>query len=111
MGSTSVTLRAGDVFYATLGPTRGTEQRGTRPVVVISEIPIGPRAIVIPLTTTRREWPTRVRVTLHGVEGDAMCEQVRTIDVSRLAEDRYGTVSRDSLDEMRRVVARLIGVY
>ncbi|MCL2090691.1 MAG: type II toxin-antitoxin system PemK/MazF family toxin [Micrococcales bacterium] len=40
-----------------------------------------------------------------------MCEQVRTIDTARLADDRYATVDPDTLTEIRRTVARLIGVY
>ena len=104
-------LQAGDVYYASLDPARGTEQRGTRPVVVISAVSMGPRAIVVPTTTKRRDWPTRVRIHLYGTEGDAMCEQVRTVDTARLSDDRYATVDPDSLAEIRRTVARLIGVY
>lgn len=103
--------QAGDVGYANLDPTRGTEQRDTRPVIVISAVAMGPRVIVVPMTTKRREWPTRIRTRIHGIEGDAMCEQVRTIDISRLSDDRYGTIDPDTLTEIRRTVARLIGVY
>jgi mRNA interferase MazF len=106
-----VSLRAGDVVYASLDPTRGTEQRGTRPVIVISAVSMGPRAIVVPMTTKRRNWPTRIRTVLHGIEADAMCEQVQTIDLTRLSEDRYGVVDADTLADIRRTVARLIGVY
>jgi mRNA interferase MazF len=111
MGWQVVTLSAGDVVYANLDPTRGIEQRGTRPVVVISAVQMGPRAIVVPMTTKRRDWPTRIRTSVHGIEGDAMCEQVRTVDVGRLWEDTYGSVPSDTLSGIRRTVARLIGVY
>jgi len=107
----NVNVQAGDVYYASLDPVCGTEQRGSRPVVVISAVSMGPRAIVVPTTTSRRDWPTRVRVSMYGTDGDAMCEQVRTIDTARLAADRYATVDPDTLTEIRRTVARLIGVY
>lgn len=103
--------RAGDIYYANLDPIKGSEQRGTRPVLVISAVATGSRVIVVPLTTKRRPWPTRVRVRLHGIDGDAMCEQVRTIDVSRFAEDRYAQVDAVTLSEVRTTVARLIGIY
>ena len=106
-----MTLRSGDVVYADLDPTRGTEQRGARPVIVISAVSMGTRAIVVPMTTRRRDWPTRVHTVVHGINGDAMCEQVRAIDISRLSEDRYGSVDPDTLTEIRHTVARLIGVY
>jgi mRNA-degrading endonuclease toxin of MazEF toxin-antitoxin module len=102
---------AGDVAYARLDPVRGTGQAGTRPVIVISAVQLGSRVIVVPLTTTRRDWATRIRVNLHGIESDAMCEQVRTVDVGRLDDDIYGRIPHDTLTEVRRTVARLIGVY
>ena len=106
-----MSLRAGDVCYARLDLTRGTEQAGSRPVIVISVAQLGPRAIVVPMTTTLRGWPTRVKVTLHGIEAEAMCEQVRTIDVDRLSEDLYGRVDLATVSEIQHLVARLIGVY
>jgi len=104
-------LAAGDVYYANLDPTRGTEQKGTRPVLVISVASMGPRAIVVPLTTTLRGWPTRVRVTLHGIHAEAMCEQVRAIDVARLLADLYARVAPSTVHQAQETVARLIGVY
>lgn len=56
----------GDIWLADLNPTRGREQRGHRPVLVISEdiFNQGPAelAIVIPLTSTDRKIPSHVSV-------------------------------------------------
>jgi mRNA-degrading endonuclease toxin of MazEF toxin-antitoxin module len=90
---------------------RAAPNAGPRPVVVISAVPMGPRFIVVPMTTQRRDWPTRIHLSLHGVDSDAMCEQVRTINASRLSEDLHGNGDADTLSEIRRTVARLIGVY
>lgn len=106
-----MSLSAGDVYYAKLDPTRGTEQRGTRPVVIISVVSMGPRAIAVPMTTTIRGWPTRIRVGLHGIQAEAMCEQVRTIDVARLGQDLYARLDPTTLEKIQQTVARLIGVY
>jgi mRNA-degrading endonuclease toxin of MazEF toxin-antitoxin module len=72
---------------------------------------MGPGAIVVPATTKRRPWATRVRLQLDGVSGDAMCEQVRSIDTASLAENRFGRVSPATLAGTRETVARLIGAY
>jgi mRNA interferase MazF len=106
-----VRAQAGEVYCAKGDPVRGAERHGTRPVVVISAAQTGSRVIVVPATTMRRDWPTRVRISLDGTSGDAMCEQARTVDVSRLEPDRYGVVPPDVLAEIRETVARLIGVY
>lgn len=106
-----MSVQAGDVYYANLDPAHGTEQKGTRPVIVISAVPMGPRAIVVPMTTKIRSWPTRVRIRLYGTDAEAMCEQVRTIDVTRLNEDLYARIDPASLSDIQRIVARLVGVY
>jgi len=104
-------FNAGDVYYANLNPTRGTEQKGTRPVIIISVVSMGPRAIVVPMTTTRRGWPTRIGLTLRGIKAEAMCEQVRTIDIARLGDDLYARVDPSTVRKIQQTVARLIGVH
>ena len=106
-----MSVQPGDVYSANLDPSRGTEQHGVRPVIVISVVPLGPRAIVVPMTTTLRGWATRIRLNVHGIESEAMCEQVRAIDVDHLHEDLDGRLAPEAVREIQRTVARLIGVY
>lgn len=40
--------------------------------------------IVIPLTTKKKTWPTRVDTIIDGSEGQAICEQIRTVSKKRL---------------------------
>ena len=111
MGTHTMSLNAGDVYYASLDPTRGTEQKGTRPVVIVSVVSIGPRAIAVPLTTAVRQWPTRIGVVLHGIKVEAMCEQVRTIDLAHLSDELYARIEPATLAKIQQTIARLIGVY
>ena len=104
-----MSVNAGDVYYANLSPTRGTEQHGHRPVIVISVVSLGPRAIVVPMTTQLRGWPTRVPLIIHGIDAEAMCEQVRTIDLARLDEDLYARIPGPTLVDIQRTVGILIG--
>ena len=61
-------MKRGDVVLARLDPTEGSEQAGTRPVVVISRDAINrasPVVIAIPCTTyhkDRRIYPSQVVV-------------------------------------------------
>lgn len=66
-------VQRGDIFYAALGETVGSEQSGTRPVLVIQN-DIGnkysPTVIVTVLTskTNKKYLPTHVAVDVkHGV--------------------------------------------
>lgn len=85
----------GEVWLVNLNPTRGREQRGIRPALVVSADGFNHgRAnlvIAVPLTTTRRGVPLHVQIDPPdgGVRETsyAMCEAVRSISTDRL--DRH----------------------
>lgn len=86
-------LWRGVVARADLSPTRGREQSGRRPVLVVASdgylAAASTLAIVLPVTTTDRGWPNHV--ALRGDTGLdrpswAMTEQVRTVARDRLVE-------------------------
>lgn len=86
-------LTRGAVVWVQLDPTRGREQAGTRPAVVLSSddyLDVVPDlAIVVPVTTRDRGWPHHV--PLGGRElslqraSFAMTEQPRTISRHRIS--------------------------
>ena len=84
-------LLRGSVAWADLHPTRGREQAGHRPVLVVASRgyleSMTTLVIVVPVTTVDCGWPNHVR--LRGRPGLAhpswaMTEQVRTIARDRL---------------------------
>jgi mRNA interferase MazF len=89
-------MNRGDVYEAVLSPSQGSEQAGTRPVVVVSRDAINktsPVIIVVPLTkraNKTRILPSHVEIKKDegGVSMDsvALCEQVRAIAVARLGK-------------------------
>ncbi|HZW83225.1 MAG TPA: type II toxin-antitoxin system PemK/MazF family toxin [Candidatus Deferrimicrobium sp.] len=88
-------IRRGEIYYAELNPVVGSEQGGTRPVLVIQN-DIGnqysPTTIIAAITSqiSKAKLPTHVEVTAKrsGLERDSviLTEQIRTIDKSRLKE-------------------------
>ncbi len=85
-------IHKGDLYFADLGETIGSEQSGMRPVVVLQNNvgnKYSPTIIVSPLTTKNKKMflPTHVdfgrRFGLKE-ESIALLEQIRTIDRSRL---------------------------
>ncbi|MDN4606326.1 type II toxin-antitoxin system PemK/MazF family toxin [Sporosarcina highlanderae] len=88
-------IKRGDVFFADLSPVVGSEQGGTRPVLVIQN-DIGnrfsPTVIVAAITAQiqKAKLPTHVEIKAerYGFERDSviLLEQVRTIDKSRLTD-------------------------
>ncbi len=103
----------GDVFIAVLDPVEGSEQSGTRRVVVVSRDSLNkysPVVCICPITDAankKRIYPSHVLVParLGGqtTDGIVVCEQVRTISKSRLREHK-GKFERDV---MARVDAAL----
>jgi len=87
--------KRGDIFFADLGTCNvGSEQSGTRPVVIIQN-DIGNRfspTIIVACVTSRlykTEIPTHVRLSSHEYQNViedslVLCEQLKTIDKSRL---------------------------
>jgi mRNA interferase MazF len=94
----------GEVWLVDLNPTRGHEQAGTRPALVVStdEFNQGPAGlvIVVPMTTTGRGIPLHVSVDPPegGIDRRSFikCEDVRSVSEQRLVR-RLGIVSPDTL--------------
>ena len=90
-----MSIKRGEIFYAELNPVVGSEQGGTRPVLVIQN-DIGNQfsstTIVAAITSqiSKAKLPTHVEVKAKrsGLERDSviLTEQIRTIDKSRLKE-------------------------
>ena len=98
----------GEIWWADLSPTQGTEQSGVRPVLIVQTDRAnvaGPHTIIVPLTTKIRHKLLRSHVPLKTGDGgtteDAviLCVQIRVIDKRRL-RTRMGTLTEAQMDEV-----------
>lgn len=104
-----------EVWLCELDPTRGREQAGRRPALVVSvdQLGTGPSglAIIVPLTTTPQQNP--IRPEIPPEEGGlkepswALPDMVRSVDRSRLVE-RWGRVRPATLEQVTSRVRLLI---
>lgn len=102
-------MKRGEVYDARLDPVEGSEQRGSRPVVVVSRNAInefGPVVSAAPCTTYRegrRIYPSHVLVKAPegGLDVDSVVlgEQVRALDKGRLLR-RRGELSAATLERL-----------
>lgn len=102
-------MRRGEVYWAELEPRSGSEQRGRRPVVVVSHdgfnsIPTWRSVVVVPLSTsTARTGPTAIGIPAGagglGKASVALCHQVTTLDRAKLTK-RVGSLSPADLDRL-----------
>lgn len=101
------TIKRGQIYYCDLSPVKGSEQGGYRPVLIIQN-DIGnkysPTVIAAVITTrkTKANLPTHIWLNAEcGLPKESMveCEQVRTIDKTRLKE-LMGQVSQEVMSEI-----------
>jgi mRNA interferase MazF len=78
-----------EVWLVRLDPVLGSEIGKTRPGVIVSPDEANASlhtVLVAPLTSMRRAWPTRVALTVNGVDGDIALDQMRAVDKRRLVK-------------------------
>ncbi len=95
----------GEIWFANLDPTQGSEQAGIRPVLVMQNDAINrftTTVLTFPLTSNLRRaaLPSCVQVAKGegGLTSDSviLCHQTRVLDKSRL-KTKLGSLSEDTL--------------
>lgn len=105
----------GDIWWADLNPTRGHEQAGVRPVLVISHDVFNQRSgTVIALAITSQPPSAGYPLTYELASPDlpkrswVKISQIRVLSVERLGS-RIGSVSPDELREIMAGLNDIIG--
>ncbi len=111
-------IKRGDLFWVHLGPTKGSEQAGRRPVLVIQNDvgnAMAPTVIIAPLTTKSftKDYPINVHVPrgVAGLKEDStiLLSQIRTIDKSRL-ERKIGHLPGSYLQHTNHAICISLGL-
>lgn len=105
----------GEIWMLNLNPTRGREQRGRRPALVVSTNPFnkGPAdlVVVLPITGTHKGIPLHVRIDAPegGVKKTSYvkCEDIRSVSKERFGK-RWGVVSNETMREVEDRVRILL---
>ena len=109
-------FRRGDIYMANLNPFRGSEQGGTRPVLVLQNDTgnfHSPTLIVTPLTTQeKKNLPTHCRLGhTKGLNEPSvvLLEQIKTIDKCRIT--RYlGKLTDEQMLAVEQAVQISLGI-
>ncbi len=102
-------VRRFEVHLISLDPTKGSEIKKTRPCVIISpdEMNKHIRTIIIaPMTSTIKNYPTRVTTTFQGKKGQVVLDQIRTVDKSRLVK-KLGAISGSAEEKVLSVLQEM----
>lgn len=111
-------IKRGDLYYARLDPIIGSEQGGTRPVLILQNNTgnkFSPTTIVAAaITSQTAKSPLPTHVTLSNVPGLAhesliLLEQLRTIDCKRLG-NYIGTLDERAMAQVDQALAISVGL-
>ncbi|MBI2673903.1 MAG: type II toxin-antitoxin system PemK/MazF family toxin [Candidatus Zambryskibacteria bacterium] len=93
----------GDLVGFNLNPTRGHEQKGYRPSIVITNKKfnrIHNRMVTCPITSTVRNHPLEVEINTPKVKGVILPDQIRSVDWTVRKLKFLGQASSETLQDV-----------
>ncbi len=106
-------MKRGDIYIARLDPVEGSEQGGSRSVIIVSRDVLNqnsPVVLVVPCTTYRshkKVYPTQVLIQTPegGLSQDsiAMADQVRVLSKKRLSQ-LIGKLSEATINQLNQAL-------
>ena len=107
-------MRRGDIYLVSLDPIEGREQRGSRPVLVVSpaEFNAATRLPVVCPITNGGDFARRIgfAVPVAGIKitGVVRCDQPRVLDLAARNARKVDTLPAPVMDE---VLAKLATIF
>lgn len=116
MNKTMIRIKRGEIYYADLSPVIGSEQGGTRPVMILQN-DIGnyysPTTVVASITgrTGKNDVPTHTKIVCAGLPRTSiiLLEQLRTIDKSRIKK-YIGCADERVMQEVEKALVISLGI-
>lgn len=99
-----------DVYSVILDPTQGAEIKKTRPCVIISPDEINQyirTVIIAPLTTSNKNYPTRMNIRFQGKSSQIVLDQIRTVDKHRLLKK----IGKITLPDSQAICDKLVEMF
>jgi mRNA interferase MazF len=94
------------IVLVNLDPTIGSEMKKTRPCVIILPIEMNKHLdtiVVAPMTSSSKNYPTRVSVNYDKKTGWIVLDQIRTIDKQRIVKI-LSTLSEKEIIKVKAVL-------
>ncbi|MAB56383.1 MAG: growth inhibitor PemK [Aequorivita sp.] len=99
-----------DIYWVNLDPTLGSEIKKSRPCVIISpnfSNKILNTVLVATITSTLRNFPMRIEITLKGKRGQVALDQIRCIDKLRLGNN-MDSLNKRSIKELKAILSEYL---
>lgn len=99
-----------EIYWIDLDPTKGSEIKKTHPCVVISPNEMNNSintVIIAPMTSTSKNYPTRIKTTLDERDGWIVLDQIRCVDKSRLVKVA-GVLKQEVVNKVKAVIKEML---
>ena len=99
-------MNRGDIYMVSLDPTQGHEQRGHRPVLIISPTAFNDATklpVVLPITSGgefARRLGFAVSITGIRTTGVVRCDQPRVLDIAARSGRKVDTLPKELLEDV-----------
>lgn len=107
-------VEKGDIIYIDCTPQAGHEQKGRRPVLVVSNNIYNEKvrnmAMICPITNTNRNSPFHVKISSEycKTSGFVMAEQAKVLDISARNAEPYDKATDDIVEEVVEIIREII---
>ena len=94
------------IVLVNLDPTLGSEIKKTRPCVIISPNEMNKylsTIVIAPMTSSLKEYPTRISVNHNDKKGMIAIDQIRTIDKKRIIK-LLGKLNQTEIKTTKEVI-------
>lgn len=101
----------GDLIWVDFDPTKGNEQAGHRPAVVLSPFIYNNKTglcLCVPCTTKTKNYPFEVALSSER-NGVALADQIKSIEWRAREVSKKGTVTEQELQQIKAKIKALIG--
>ncbi|MCI0542468.1 endoribonuclease MazF [bacterium] len=102
----------GDIVWLDFNPTKGHEQSGRRPALVLSRKQYNEKtnlALFCPITSKAKGYPFEVPVRIDDIRGVVLSDHVKNVDWKVRKAKFIAKVNEDVIEEVAGKLAVLVG--
>jgi mRNA interferase MazF len=103
--------KPGDIVWLNLDPTLGHEQKGRRPVLVISSREFNSLtnlAFICPITSTEKKYAYRISINGQKISGFVMVDQLRSVAWKDRAVEFIEKTDMENLKNITNLIEAVI---
>jgi mRNA interferase MazF len=103
----------GDIVFVDFDPQIGREQAKRRPALILTDLRYNRAsglAVVCPLTSKLKPYPLSLPITVGGVEGAVLVDQLKSMDWSGRKAEFHSKAPASMVSKVRQYIAVLLQI-